>query len=68
MKQIGNLAIVCAQRRDVLMTLSNGAVTVTAGDPREPRTRYARWDDDKTVSEIIHALNFGDMSKKVSAK
>ena len=64
MKQIGNLAIVCAQRKNVLLTLSNGKVTVTARDTREPRTRCARWDDDKTVTEIIHALNFGDLSGK----
>ena len=68
MKQVGNLAIVCAQRRDVLLTLSNGEVTVIAGDTREPRTRYARWDDDNTISEIIHALNFGDLSKKGNVK
>ena len=68
MKQVGNLAIVCAQRKDVLLTLFNGTVTVTAGDTWNPRTRCAKGDDDKTISEIIHALNFGDLSEEGSVK
>ena len=68
MKQVGNLAIVGAQRKDVLLTLFNGNITVTAGDTWNPSTRCARWDDDKTISEIIHELNFGDMSKKEGMK
>lgn len=68
MKQVGNLAIVCAQRKDTLMTLSDGKVKVVAGDIAAPVTRCARWDDDETISQIIHALNFGDMSEKRSIR
>lgn len=33
MKQIGNLAIVCAQRPDVLMQIYGGTVSIHAGHP-----------------------------------
>ncbi len=35
MKQLGNLAMVCAQRSDVLMQLHNGEVSVHVGDGPE---------------------------------
>ena len=52
MKQVGNLAIVCAQRKDTLMTLSDGKVKVVAGDIAAPVTRCAKWDDDETISQM----------------
>ena len=47
MKQIGNLAIVCAQRPDVLMQIYGGTVSSTA------------WEDDDAIQDMIRELNFG---------
>lgn len=59
MKQLGNLAIVCAQRRSVQFVVESGEVRVTM--PRFPGSPsyYLRWDDDKKIEEVIHELNFG---------
>ena len=68
MKQIGNLAIVCAQRKDVIMILDRGKVAVVAGNATDSETRHVSWDDDNAIAEIIHALNFGEMSEKGNVK
>ena len=59
MKQIGNLAVVCARQKDVLLQLHNGVVSVhySAGPTRE--TAIARWDDDEAIRAIVYELNFG---------
>ena len=62
MKQLGNLAIVCAQRKDVIMNLENGVVSVSAGNKADVHSLSANWDDDLGITTIIHALNFGDLS------
>ncbi len=64
MKQLGNLAVVCAERKDVLMQIHNGIVSVhhDAGPTRETAT--VRWDDDKAISEIVYELNFGKKGKE----
>lgn len=64
MKQIGNLAIVCARRRSVRFEMENGEVRVALhGFPGVP-TYYLRWDDDKKAEEIIHELNFGEYRER----
>lgn len=60
MKQLGNLAMVCAQRPEVSMTLYNGAVTVHVGSGPQRRALEAKWNDDTAISRIIAALNFGE--------
>ena len=50
MKQLGNLAIICARRRNVLLQVLNGP---------EKRMMQAPWDNDEEISTIIHELNFG---------
>ncbi len=56
MKQLGNLAVVCAKRHDVVMTTQDGKVFVL---PRAAgRAMIALWDDE-AVSHIIRELNFG---------
>jgi hypothetical protein len=59
MKQIGNLAIVCAKRRNVLLQVLNGMVTVHIGCGLEKNYMTTDWQDDNRISEIIHELNFG---------
>ena len=44
MKQLGNLAVVCAQR---------------TGEGPERAVLTAKWDDDETIQSIIRELNFG---------
>ena len=59
MKQLGNLAVVCAKKKDVLLQVHNGVVSVHygAGPTRESAT--AKWDDDEAISAIVYELNFG---------
>lgn len=59
MKQLGNLAIVCAQRQEVLMQIHGGIVTVHVGCGPERASLHTQWDDDAGVSRIVHELNFG---------
>ena len=59
MKQLGNLAIVCAKRPEVLMQIHGGIVTVHVGCGPERASLHTAWDDDAGVSHIVHELNFG---------
>lgn len=59
MKQLGNLAVVCAQRPEVLMQIHGGIVTVHVGCGPERASLHTQWDDDAGVSRIVHELNFG---------
>ena len=63
MKQIGNLAIVCAQRRSVQFTMENGEVRVTIRNFPGTPSFYLRWDDEKKIAEVIYELNFGKYKK-----
>lgn len=49
MKQLGNLAIVCAQRPEVLMQIHGGIVTVHVGCGPERASLHTAWDDDAGV-------------------
>lgn len=59
MKQLGNLAIVCAKRQDVLLQVLNGKVTVHVGYGPGKAAMCVDWDDDVQISSIVHELNFG---------
>ena len=59
MKQLGNLAVVCAMRNDVLMQIQNGIVSVHYGAGPTRETVTAKWNDDKAISEMVYELNFG---------
>ena len=59
MKQLGNLAVVCAQRPDVLMQIYGGEVSIHVGDGPERAVLSATWDDDEMIQSIIWELNFG---------
>lgn len=58
MKQLGNLAVVCAKRCDVVLLLCQSAAKVHIGGS-EGDVLSAHWDDDEKISEIIRDLNFG---------
>ena len=59
MKQLGNLAVVCAAKKDVLLQIHNGVVSVHYGAGPARETATARWDDDETIRAIVYELNFG---------
>lgn len=59
MKQLGNLAIVCAKRKDILLQMLNGNVAIHLGDGPNRAVLSAEWDDDEKITAIIHELNFG---------
>lgn len=59
MKQLGNLAVVCAAKKDVLLQIHNGVVSVHYGEGPTRETATAKWDDDEAIRAIVHELNFG---------
>ena len=54
MKQIGNLAIVCARRKDVTLRIEQGRVMVLLDGTYAPTAFFTDWDDDDTILSIIH--------------
>ena len=59
MKQIGNLAVVCARRQNVLRQVGSEKVWVHVGAGPERDTLHAACDDDDAIRRIGHELNFG---------
>ncbi len=59
MKQLGNLAMVCARRPEVMMQLHEGKVSVYVGAGHERAVMGCAWDDDTKISRMVHELNFG---------
>lgn len=64
MKQIGNLAIICARRSGVLLQILDGRATVFVGQGSDRRSFSTDWDDDHTINRLIHELNYGELSEK----
>ena len=67
MKQVGNLAVACALRPDLLMQIYGGDVTVYIGHGPSRAVITAKWDDDAKINIIIHEINFGKFEKKKEA-
>ena len=61
MKQLGNLAVICAQRPELLMQLRSGLVLVQA---KNRAAMEAAWNDDAQIERMIYELNFGAFSKE----
>ena len=57
MKQLGNLAVICAQRPELL----GGLVLVQA---KNRAAMEAAWNDDVRIEKMIYELNFGAFSKE----
>lgn len=64
MKELGNLAIVCARRPDVLMQIYDGTVTVHVGAGTDRAALHTAWNDDNEIRHIVHEMNFGKYSGK----
>lgn len=61
MKQLGNLAVICAQRPELLMQLRDGLVLVQA---KNRAAMEAAWNDDTRIEKMIYELYFGAFSKE----
>ena len=61
MKQLGNLAVICAQRPELLLQLRDGLVSVQA---KNRAAMEAVWNDDARIEKMIYELNFGAFSKE----
>jgi hypothetical protein len=59
MKQLGNLAIVCAKRNDILLQISKGIVTIHVGSGPDRTRLTSRWNDDEKINGFIIELNQG---------
>lgn len=68
MKQIGNLAVVCAMRDDVSFQLYDHRVSVHVGQGPQRAVMSAVWDDDQEINKMIRELNFGAYSVQTLAK
>lgn len=64
MKQIGNLAIVCAKRPEVLLQIYDGYVSVHVGAGTDRRSMRTKWEDDEAISGFIYELNHGRYAEK----
>lgn len=64
MKQLGNLAIVCAKRPDVILHIHNGQVFVHVGVGPDRARLHTKWDNDAKIDHIIYELNFGKYREK----
>ena len=60
MKQLGNLAVICAQP-ELLLQLRDGLVSVQAKNRAAMETV---WNDDARIEKMIYELNFGAFSKE----
>lgn len=59
MKQLGNLALVCAKRPSLHLEIHDGTASVYVGAGPDRAVLSARWDNDTEIERIIHELNFG---------
>lgn len=64
MKQLGNLAIICAKRPDILLQIYDGYACVHVGEGPNRASVYAQWDDDNAIRRIVYELNYGRYAEK----
>ena len=64
MKQLGNLAIVCARRSDVLLQIQGDVVCIYIGTEPQREAISLNWDDDVKIMELIQKLKFGKYAEK----
>lgn len=64
MKQLGNLAVACAKRPDVLLILMDGKVSIYENGGYGRVSMEAHWDDDGAIFSMVHELNFGRFAVK----
>jgi len=59
MLEIGNLAIVCAQKKDVSFQIYEGTVTVHLGRGSNHKSLTTHWTDNEKIKEFVYELNHG---------
>lgn len=64
MSELGNLAIVCASRMDVLLQIYDGYACVYVGKGTNRAHLIAKCNDNNQIKNIIHELNFGKFSEE----
>lgn len=64
MKELGNLAIICARRPDVLVQIYNGTVSVHVGAGPKRAVLHSAWNNDEEIGRIVHELNFGKYAER----
>ena len=64
MKQLGNLSIVCARRKNTLLQIFDGVATVFVGEGSARRSFPLDWDDDTKIEHLIHELNHGALREE----
>lgn len=57
MKQLGNLALVCAKRPDTQLVIIGQYVRLYINN--RDLVWSTQWDDDETIEQMIRELNFG---------
>lgn len=64
MKQLGNLATVCARRPDILLQIYDGYVSVHVGEGTMRASMIAKCEDDEAINGFIYEMNYGKYAKK----
>ena len=59
MKELGNLAVICAGRMDILLQIYDGYACVYVGECPERAYMIAPCNDDEALRQIVRELNFG---------
>ena len=59
MKELGNLAVICAGRMDILLQIYDGYACVYVGEGPERAYMIAPCNDDEALRQIVRELNFG---------
>ena len=59
MNQLGNLAIVCANRPEVLLQIYDGLASVNMGQGPNRTVLSTAWDNHREIRLMIHELSLG---------
>jgi hypothetical protein len=60
MMELGNLAIVCARKKDVSLQIYNGTATVHVGRGTERKVLSSDWNDNEKIRQFVYELNHGE--------
>lgn len=62
MFQLGNLAMICAKRHDIILQIKDGEAVVLVGKNKK-QVVVGCWDDNK-IDELIYELNHGSLREE----
>jgi hypothetical protein len=68
MKNLRKLAIICAKRNDVLLSVINGYVKISVRIESDMEDMSSDWKNNKTMKNMIHELNYGKYKIDVSSR